>query len=185
MMRVIGFVLTILALAMPLNAGATGAACGTERWNVKTLTDPAASTVDFTPKPATVEQLTSLQVPGPIILHTPRYPAERQTYQISAGLVGFKLETDSDIHVVISGPSGATMIAEIPDPGCIGTLKQAEMRKARTDFIQLFGQPTKKFTRVTGSPRLTVTGVLFFDLLHGQTGVAKNGVELHPVLEVK
>src|SRR6059036_1361944 len=29
---------------------------------------------------------------------------------------------------------------------------------------------------------LTVTGVGFFDFLHGQTGVAPNGIELHPVL---
>jgi hypothetical protein len=28
----------------------------------------------------------------------------------------------------------------------------------------------------------TITGVGFFDLLHGQTGVAPNGIELHPVL---
>jgi len=27
-----------------------------------------------------------------------------------------------------------------------------------------------------------VTGVLFFDKLHGQLGVAPNGVELHPVI---
>jgi hypothetical protein len=28
----------------------------------------------------------------------------------------------------------------------------------------------------------TVTGVGFFDIIHGQTGVAPNGIELHPVL---
>ena len=27
-----------------------------------------------------------------------------------------------------------------------------------------------------------MTGVAFFDFLHGQTGVAPNGIELHPVL---
>ncbi len=32
---------------------------------------------------------------------------------------------------------------------------------------------------------MTVTGVGFFDLLHGQTGVAPNGVELHPLLNVQ
>jgi hypothetical protein len=29
-----------------------------------------------------------------------------------------------------------------------------------------------------------VTGVGFFDFLHGQTGVAPNGIELHPVLDI-
>jgi hypothetical protein len=31
--------------------------------------------------------------------------------------------------------------------------------------------------------RARVTGVAFFDYLHGQTGVAPNGIELHPVLD--
>lgn len=30
--------------------------------------------------------------------------------------------------------------------------------------------------------RARVTGVAFFDFFHGQTGVAANGIELHPVL---
>ena len=32
---------------------------------------------------------------------------------------------------------------------------------------------------------VTVTGVRFFDFLHGQTGVAPNGIELHPVLDIQ
>ena len=31
---------------------------------------------------------------------------------------------------------------------------------------------------------LTVTGVAFFDVLHGQEGVAPNGIELHPILMI-
>jgi hypothetical protein len=30
--------------------------------------------------------------------------------------------------------------------------------------------------------RATIRGIGFFDFLHGQTGVAPNGIELHPVL---
>jgi hypothetical protein len=33
-----------------------------------------------------------------------------------------------------------------------------------------------------GCARAQITGVAFFDFLHGQTGVAPNGIELHPVL---
>jgi hypothetical protein len=160
-------------------------ACGTERWDVKTLTDPAANSVDFTPRLATVEQLAALPVPGPLRLHTPRYPDEMRSYRVSAQLISFKLEHDSDIHLVIAGTSGATMIVELPDPDCVGTLKLAEMRTARKAFVRAFGLPTQQFTRPAGSPSVTVTGVLFFDILHGQTGVATNGVELHPVIEVR
>jgi hypothetical protein len=34
----------------------------------------------------------------------------------------------------------------------------------------------------TGCTRAQITGVAFFDFLHGQTGVAPNGIELHPIL---
>ena len=30
--------------------------------------------------------------------------------------------------------------------------------------------------------RAKITGVAFFDFKHGQTGVAPNGIELHPLL---
>lgn len=32
---------------------------------------------------------------------------------------------------------------------------------------------------------MVVTGVGFFDFLHGQTGAAPNGIELHPVLKIE
>jgi len=39
---------------------------------------------------------------------------------------------------------------------------------------------TRSVARVRSRAR--VTGVAFFDFLHGQTGVAPNGIELHPIL---
>jgi len=32
---------------------------------------------------------------------------------------------------------------------------------------------------------VTVMGVGFYDPIHGQEGVAPNGIELHPILEIK
>ena len=32
---------------------------------------------------------------------------------------------------------------------------------------------------------IVVTGIGFFDFLHGQTGAAPNGIELHPVLNIE
>src|SRR5713226_7096278 len=178
--------LVILTLTLSLFAGAAAAqtSCGTARWDVKTLTDAASGSVDFTVHGATVEELTALPVPGPIKIHSPRYPAETATHRVSGRLVGFKLESDSDIHVVVAGTSGTTMIVEIPDPGCVGAEKHTEISQARADFIRAFGQPVRQFSRAAGAPSLSVVGVLFFDLVHGQVGVAKNGVELHPVLAV-
>ena len=56
------------------------------------------------------------------------------------------------------------------------------MASARSGLIKACGQPSfSHFTNLSG--RATVTGVGFFDIPHGQTGVAPNAIELHPVLK--
>jgi hypothetical protein len=55
------------------------------------------------------------------------------------------------------------------------------MRNARSALVRSCGAPNRShFTDLTG--QATITGVGFFDVLHGQTGVAPNGIELHPLL---
>ena len=48
-------------------------------------------------------------------------------------------------------------------------------------MIGAFGQPSSShFKSISGTA--TITGVAFFDFKHGQTGVAPNAIELHPVV---
>jgi hypothetical protein len=55
-------------------------------------------------------------------------------------------------------------------------------RYAAAVFIGACGQPSSSdFFDL--NDRTTVTGVGFFDILVGQTGVAPNAIELHPVLK--
>jgi hypothetical protein len=167
----------------PQSVTITAHACGRERWNVKTLTAAAASQVNLTPIPSTVEALRALPVPGPIEFATPRLPQETRIYAVPARLLWDKLEADSDFHIVIAGESGATMIAEVPDPGCAaGARVSGTLTRVRQEFVARFGEPSaERFQRVRGAPTVQLTGVLFFDVLHGQRGVAPNGAELHPV----
>lgn len=157
--------------------------CGTERWGVKTLTDPEAERVDLTPSRATVEQLSALPVPAGFNRDAARLPPEFQSYTVEATLVEFKEEDDHDIHLVIVGPSGKSMIAEIPEPTCAeGSRLEAEIARAKVRFIESFGEPNRtSWSQVNAI--VTVTGVLFFDVPHGQIGVAPNAVELHPVFD--
>ena len=162
--------------------------CGAERWDVKTLTDlSAASRLQSPPIAATVEDLVKLPVPGPIQLHTPRYPDERQEYVVAADLLEAKLEADRDLHVVIVGASRDwTMIAEFPDPHCVSnSVYRPMMAHARRVFISRYGMPPSTHFVSLGYKMARLTGVLFFDVLHGQHGVAPNGVELHPVLNLE
>jgi hypothetical protein len=106
---------------------------------------------------------------------------------VRAKLVEMKLEDDSDIHLVIADPTrtGATMIAEFPAKSCTaGATPRArtKMNRARTALIAACGAPTGSFRKLNGTA--TISGVGFFDQIHGQTGVAPNGIELHPVVGI-
>jgi hypothetical protein len=108
--------------------------------------------------------------------------AETQAWRISATLTLFKLETDSDFHLVLSDASGATMIAEIPSPSCdAGSVWSTQIAHSRSAMTAKF-TPTSSFQ--TANVSVIVTGVGMFDFAHGQTGAAPNQIELHPVLDI-
>src|SRR2546423_1809893 len=53
--------------------------------------------------------------------------------------------------------------------------------RGRNAFFRACGIPSDSdFTSLQGTA--TIRGVGFFDTIHGQRGVAPNGIELHPVL---
>jgi hypothetical protein len=169
---------------------ACGPHCGTERWAVKTLTDADHASVQMQPKTTSVSWLTSQDAPANLPEDNRLPPIETQTYQVQAQLVGFKHETDRDFHIVIAdlNEPTLTMIVEIPDPECGDVCASpvlGNIQQARQDFVDHCGQPTASFKRLQKKLNVTVTGVGFFDFLHGQTGVADNGIELHPVTKIQ
>jgi hypothetical protein len=161
--------------------------CGSERWTVKTLTDTAAPMVRFDRmKTSTVNRLRGLKAPTALKASTPRrVGAERTVYRVTALLMSMRKEDDSDLHLVISDPKlGGSMIVEFPSSTCTTGGDKAErraMRQARADLALACGGEVGS-TPVTLTGTATITGVGFFDVIHGQTGVAPNGIELHPVL---
>lgn len=160
--------------------------CGTERWSVKTLTDAAASKVAFaTSKSRTIEKLRHLKPPAILKGSTPRRASERTVYHVTALLMMMRREDDSDIHLVLADPKlGGSMIAEFPASSCtVGAdaKERTAMDSARDDLAAACGGlPGSTPRTLTGTA--TLTGVGFFDPIHGQAGVAPNGIELHPVL---
>jgi hypothetical protein len=160
--------------------GTTAPACGVERWAVKTLSDPAATQVDLVPRATTVAALRHLGAPPNLGSRLPG--AEMHTWRIHVRLLWSKLEDDSDVHLVVADPAtGGTMIVELASPSCaVGSPVVARIAAARADFVRACGAPERSFTRLQGTA--TIDGVGFFDFLHGQRGVAPNGIELHPAL---
>ena len=156
----------VAAPAPTRQAGFSAAlSCGVERWSVKTLKDgprllPARAT--------TVANLTRLPAPSYLPAKR-RLASERKIFSVVAS-VTLKPEADLDYHLVLRS-GGRTMIAEAPSGLCT-TGAPAGRRK----------QMLAARKAVKECARARVVGVGFFDYRHGQTGVAPNGIELHPVL---
>ncbi len=159
-------------------------ACGVERWSVKTGTDSDAHLVNQRAvTPTNIIHLRSLPPLAQLPVNSRVRPVETTVWGLDAILVRYKEETDSDYHLVLSDTGGRTLIAEIPAPECVGSSSPflPAIRSVRAAFTPRF-QPTTSFQRV--SVKVHVTGVGFFDFEHGQSGVAPNAIELHPVLSI-
>ena len=174
----------------PITLTVTSPTCGVERWSVKVGTDPDAPLVNSnSPIKTTIADLITLPAPATPPDNSRVLPTEGNLYVVNATMTFFKKETDVDYHIVIQDDQGRTMVTEIPSPACI--LSPTSPRQlisspfsegittARAKFDSMF-TATNTFQQV--SVPVQITGVGFFDFLHGQTGVAPNGIELHPVL---
>jgi hypothetical protein len=175
--------LLVLAGVSALPARATS--CGVWRWDVKTLSDSARRDVNFSPQAIRINALRKEDAPASLSAETPRQNGvEKQIYRVRAQVITANIEDDSDIHLVIAprGNRNKTMIVEFPHPRCVDSaFKRAEIRQARAAMLDACGPiSSSSFTDLTGN--VALEGVGFWDEIHGQTGVAPNGIELHPVL---
>lgn len=177
----------ILLVTFVFAALAARAQCGTERWAVKTLQDNGVRGIHFTAASATVHMLRIPKAPDNLRKLSPavRLPVENQVYTVHALLIGFKREADSDYHLVLADPQhpAETMIAEIPSPRCAANT-YAQKFVAAANFVDGVHSASPKFYKLKQPLPVVVQGVFFFDFIHGQTGVAPNGAELHPVLSI-
>lgn len=172
------------AAALILASTSVGLACGEERWPVKTGTDQDAVQVALVATATTVEALRAIPAPpSPDSRPNSRFaPTETGEVAVSAILRVIKREKDQDYHLVIADPeTGGTMIVEAPNPSCAaGSRFAGQIAEVRQTLDDYFHGPIRR--RMVVEIPVTVTGVPFFDVLHGQEGVAPNGIELHPML---
>ena len=166
------------------------AQCGKERWNVKTLSDKDTVKIDFKHIiNTTINDQTNLPKPVKIPKTMPRQNSECNVYSIDCYIIEFKKEADKDIHIVLRDlKTNATMVAEIPSPFCPEVQNTSRYQK----FTLLYdwfrtnvGNPTSTFKTLPQPLKVRITGVGFYDFIHGQRGMAPNGREIHPVLSIK
>lgn len=187
-----------LAFALPAHEGAAGSLdqeqereqsvkigvtqCGVERWSIKTGTDKQAKAVNLkSVVPSNIIKMRSLPAPANPPVTSRVKPVETTVYSVSAILLRYKYEVDSDVHLVIADTGGRTMIAEMPAPQCVGSSSPflPSIKYVRSKFTSEF-HPSNVWHRV--HTPVQIAGVGFFDFKHGQSGVAPNAIELHPVL---
>jgi hypothetical protein len=103
---------------------ACGGHCGVERWAVKTLSDPDRERVQLRPVDTTIEALVALPRPVVLSAFARADPVEVTVYRVEARLLWLFTEADRDYHLVLASPRDTTitMIAEVPDPGCAGSV---------------------------------------------------------------
>src|SRR5258706_7285133 len=182
MQRSLGRLLVVLALFV--SAPQLLAQCGVERWSVKTGTDADKGLVNLGSSTATtIATMRSWTAPSPIPANNRVAPYETTQWVLNATLTQYKLESDSDYHLVLQDGSGNTLIAEIPTPNCVGSgsIFVTGIENARNEFDANY-TATSSFK--TANVPVQVKGVGMFDFLHGQTGVAPNGIEIHAVLDI-
>ena len=162
-----------------------GLACGIERWAVKTLSDPAASSVDVSPsrpnhyqgpeRAADALQWTS-RPPA-------RLPEEFVVYEVVGRIAYVKDEDDRDYHVAVADPtdSSYTLVTEVVNTACSGAISSPHrdsMGATRARFMELLaGRSPSALVGTT----VRLRGVGFYDFDHRQIGRSRNCIELHPL----
>ena len=68
----------------------------------------------------TIASLSAITAPNPIPDGRRVQPTETTVWVLNATLKKYVRAYDSDYHMVLADDAGHTMIAEIPDPGCVG-----------------------------------------------------------------
>jgi hypothetical protein len=175
-------------------AMALGNPCGVTRWPAKTLSYPGASSLSTTSVATTVDALRAKTAPAdPDRLADRLAPVETTLWSVHARLLAYRVERDSDYHLVIADlVSGKTMLAEIPSPDCVQSHQDVYARE-RTYVETLGGHRASTHYRWLqdegiAPPVVTVAGYGFFDHVkkHGgdDPGQAPNGIELHPILAI-
>jgi hypothetical protein len=164
-----------------------GLACGIERWFVKTLADPDASTVNVsTATPISIAQLNTLPTHcdgGP---DRRVYAEEFRVYEIAGRVIYIAHEDDRDYHMALEDPdgSGSTVVTELADTLCAGAVMSPHLATLRTVegmFSTLLSGRSP--STLVGSV-VRIRGVGFYDFNHGQRGRSANCIELHPIVSI-
>jgi hypothetical protein len=149
-------------------------------WPFKIGMDAQARDVSLDPVPTTIDELRAVpHVERPPVGRIA--PVELTTYVLrDVELRSFQRAPDGDVHMVLADEHGHTMIAEAAPPFC--TDVDSPWRGQITAVRTLVDHEIPMAMMGWRHQIVSMAGVGYLDSLHGQMGVAPNGIEIHPVL---
>jgi hypothetical protein len=64
-------------------------------------------------------------------------------------------------------------------------IRATQISQVRSEVSSKLGTPTSSVVALAKPWLVEITGPAFFDFIHGQVGLARNCIEIHPVMEIK
>ena len=183
----------LLFLLLPCYALSPIGECGGKyRWDYKICIDPEGiALLNTTAEPTTINALTK-HTNRPIAdeMYMQRATAEKRKVTLTAYVIMCGKEDDEDFHLVLKSTTGKdTLIAEIPDPACPKVKGYPYLvnkySKARQFVLANIDDSPGGIKPVDKIVKVKVTGIVFFDKIAHGSGHAPNGVEIHPILDIK
>jgi len=155
---------------------------GKELWEQKVLIDVESSQINTTPDNTTIREINKIDSDKERrTKNNPRLDFEEQVVTVKNVLIRkVIIEDDNDYHLVVQDRQGNHLIAEIVDPNC-DDAQQSDFSDAYFKVREVMEDHANDFQHWT----FDITGVLFKDRSHGQTGKADNDIEIHPILKLK
>jgi hypothetical protein len=154
-----------------------------KNWPFKTGMDRQTSLVSLDPVPTTIDALITIPHVDRPADGSRIAPAELTTYTLrDVVLKSFQRSPDGDVHMVLADEHGHTMIAEATPPSC--TDEKSPWRDAIASVRESVEDLVGPALIGWGPWYVSMSGVGYMDSLHGQPGVAPNGMEIHPILAI-
>ena len=95
--------------------------CGVERWAVKTLTDTAATRVDYVSiTTTTISALNALPAHCSGLPDGRTFSEEFRVFEVEGVVLLTRNEDDKDVHLALADPgdAGKTIVVEVVEPSC-------------------------------------------------------------------
>ncbi len=162
-----------------------GLQCGVERWAVKTLSDPLATSVNLTQVlPTTIQELNQQPARCSGLPSARTFNQEFQVYEIVGRITLVRLEDDRDYHVALADPAnpGSTIVTEVADPVCQGLVTSPHFSALVEASNQFDRFRAGRSAGALIGQMVRVRGVGFYDFNHNQTGRSQSCMELHPII---